>query len=217
MKKILAIILTFLAIVPVVLADVAPRYINSIRRYGVGFTKVQSPLVMRQEPKADGKVLETLNFDYKNNASCEINTNKCGIDEVFAQYSVNKKIAFLSTVDTIQDWNLVCFNQSEMPVCGWVEEKNNKYYNWIDFFEEFGKKYGVYLYKDLQKSDKIIYAAPLTETNSTGSIEMPRHISPWLIRGNWMLVKVVEFNNQSKTGWVRFRGNDGKLRMFVNF
>ena len=45
---------------------------------------------------------------------------------------------------------------------------------------------------------------------------MPRFISPWLIRGNWMLVKVKDFKD-SKTGWIQFRGSDGKLRLFVKF
>ena len=88
--------------------------------------------------------------------------------------------------------------------------------SFIEFFEQFGKKYGIYLFKDLKKPDKILYAAPLKETNSLGSIEMPRFISPWLIRGNWMLVKVKDFKD-SKTGWIQFRGSDGKLRLFVKF
>lgn len=205
-----------LTFVPVVWADVAPYYINSLRRYGVGFTKIQSPLVMHLEPYKEAKILETLTFDYKNNVSCSINKDKCAIDDIFAQYSTDKKLAFLTTIDIAQGWSMVCFNQADSPVCGWVNEENNKYYNYIDFFEEFGKKYGVYLYKDLKKTDKILYAAPIEQTNTTGSIEMPRFIVPWLVRGNWMLVKVNDFK-ESKTGWIRFRGNDGKLRLFVKF
>ena len=34
------------------MADVMPYYINSLRRYGIGYTKVNSPLVMRREAKA---------------------------------------------------------------------------------------------------------------------------------------------------------------------
>ena len=109
-------------------------------------------------------------------------TNKVNVKNIINEKIItprlNKKIAFLSTVDTTQDWNLVCFNQSEMPVCGWVEEKNNKFYNWTDFFGILGKKYGLYLFKDLQKNDKILFAGPMTQTNTTGSIEFPKSISP---------------------------------------
>ncbi len=198
-------------------ADVTPYYINSLKRYGIGFTKIKSPLVMKIEPKKDSRILETLNFDFNDNASCQINKTKCEFDDIFAQYSKEKKLAFLTTIDSTEGWNLVCFNQLQAPVCGWVEDSENKHYNYIEFFNEFGKKYGVFLFKDVYKTDKILYAAPLKETNTTGSIELPKYIAPWLIRGNWMLVKVSDFNNKAKTGWIKYRGNDNKLRMFVKF
>ena len=47
------------------------------------------------------------------------------------------------------------------------------------------------------------------------AIEMPKYISPWLVRGNWVLVKVHDFNNQFKTGWFEYRGSNGKLKMFI--
>ena len=225
MKKIKnLIILNFIlslifSISSVAIADVMPYYINSMRRYGIGYTSVSSPVVLRQTPNSEGKILETLNFNYATNeTSCLENKQRCSQDEVFAVFSQTKKIAHLTTLDESEDWSLVCFNQAQSPVCGWVkEDAKNKFYNWSDFFEIFGKKYGLYLFKDIQKTDKILYAAPVKQSNTTGSIEMPRVITPWLIRGNWILVKVHDFNNQMKTGWLNFRGNDGKLKVFVKF
>ncbi len=199
-------------------ADVMPYYINSLRRYGIGYSEVSAPLILRREPKVDGEILETLNFNFKEEKTiCEKNTDRCDIDEVFAAYSKSKKIAFMTTLDYTDGWSLVCFNQAELPVCGWVEEQKAKYYTLAEFFDTFGKKYGVYLFKDLQKSDKILYGAAAKQSNSLGSIEMPKAINPWLIRGNWMLVKVHDFNNQFKTGWLNYRGTDGKLKLFVKF
>jgi len=218
MKKIFISLFIFLNLYLVAVADVMPYYINSLRRYGIGYTQVTSPLVMRREPKLDAEILETLNFNYKiEETTCEKNKERCDINEVFASYSKSKKIAFMTTLDSVDGWNLVCFNQSEMPVCGWVEEEKNKYYTIAEFFEIFGRKYGVYLFKDLQKIDKVLYAAPVKQTNSTGSLEMPKIINPWLIRGNWMLVKAMDFQSKAKTGWLNYRGNDGKLRLFVKF
>lgn len=218
MKKIFLSFFIFISIYSLAQADVMPYYINSLRRYGVGYTKVQSPLVMRREAKTDGEILEILNFNFKQEeTTCEKNKDKCEIDEVFASYSKTKKLAFMTTLDSTDGWNLVCFNQSSMPVCGWVEEENNPYYTISEFFEIFGKKYGIYLFKDLQKTDKILYAAPVKQTNSTGSLEMPKTINPWLIRGNWMLIKALDFQGKPKTGWLNYRGNDGKLKVFVKF
>lgn len=216
MKKLLISFLIFLNLAA--LAEVMPYYINSLKRNGIGFTSVQSPLVMRRTPSDDGEILETLNFDYLGSASCLINKSRCSLDEVFAAYSENKKIALLTTLDVSENWSLVCFNQLEKPVCGWVDEKsNNKYYNWGDLFNIFGRKYGLYLFKDLQKSDKVLYAGHMKQTNATGSIELPKRITPWLVQGNWVLVKVNDFNNQLKTGWLNYRDDRGKLKVFVKF
>ncbi len=217
MKRILFLILIFFSVVIKANADVMPYYINSLKRYGIGYSLVQSPVIMRQEPNSQGKILETLNFNYNNEASCIMNNTRCSIDEIFAAYSTKNKVALLTTLDTTEGWDLVCFNQLQNPICGWVSQKQSKFYNWSEFFDYFGKKFGVYLFKDLQKTDKILYAAPLKQTNATGSIEIPRKITPWLVRGNWLLVKVYDFNNQQKTGWINFRGDNGKLKLFVKF
>ncbi|MBQ8636263.1 hypothetical protein IJX73_00570 [bacterium] len=218
MKKILLLFFIFFNLCAMALADVMPYYINSLRRYGIGYTQVQSPLVMRREAKGDGEILETLKFNFKKEETiCEKNKDRCDINEVFAAYSKSKKLAFLTTLDYTEGWSLVCFNQTERPVCGWVQEVPNKYYTWGDFFGILGKKYGLYLFKDLQKVEKKLYGAPIKQSNPTGSIEMPKLITPWLVRGNWVLVKVNDFQNQLKTGWINFRGDDGKLKLFVKF
>ena len=219
MKKLLITFLIFLNISA--LADVMPYYINSLRRYGIGYTSVQSPLVMRRIPSHEGEILETLNFDFKGSASCLVNKTRCSMDEIFAAYSETNKIALLTTLDENENWSMVCFNQSDRPVCGWVEKKlNNRYYNWNDFLNIYGRKYGLYLYKDLQKADKVLYAAPMKQSNTTGSIELAKSITPWLVRGNWVLVKVMDFGNQgvqNKTGWINYRSDNGKLKLFVKF
>lgn len=215
MKKIFLTLIVIINLYLSVNADVLPYYSNSLRRYGIGYTKVQSPLVMKREAKDDGEVLEKLNFDFKGNVFCEINKDRCQIEEVFSAYSKDKKIALMTTLDETQDWTLVCFNQQERPVCGWIKMDENKFYNWSDFFGELGKKYGIYFFKDVQKTDKIMYAAPMKQTNSVGSVELPKSVFPWLVRGNWILVKVHDLNNQFKTGWINFRDDFGKLKVFV--
>ena len=84
MKKITLIFLSFFVFAifsQIVKADILPYYSHSLRRYGIGFTSVVSPLVMYQTPSEEGKILETLNFDYKGNATCSINPEKCSIDD----------------------------------------------------------------------------------------------------------------------------------------
>ena len=218
LNKIIIIFFIFFSLAQMALAEVMPYYINSFRRYGVGLTSVASPLVLRNAPSEEGNIIETVNFDYKTEeVSCLVNKERCSQEEVFSAFSPKRKLAFLTTMDESDKWSFVCFNQSERPVCGWAKEDTNKFYTWTEFFGTFGKKYGIYLFKDLKKADKILYAAPVKQSNSTGSIEIPRMISPWLVSGNWLLVKVYDYNNQTKTGWLNFRDNYGKLKLFVKF
>lgn len=219
MKKITLLVFLFIGFSISALAEleVMPYYTSSIKRAGVGFTMATSPLIMRQEAKADGKILETLNFDFKSEPVCSINKQKCNLDDIFVVYKEDKKIAFLSAIDETDGWSLVCFNQSQSPVCGWVKEDKNKFYTTREFFDHYGKKYGMYFFKDVQKPDRTMYSAPVKQTNSVGIAEMPKFISPWLFQGNWVLVKVLDFGNSQKTGWLNFRSDMGKLKMFVRF
>ena len=60
----------------------------------------------------------------------------------------------------------------------------------------------------------------MKQSNTTGSVELPRYIKPWLVRGNWVLVKVADFSSkgtENKTGWLNYRGDNGKLKLFVKF
>ena len=75
MKKLFIVFLIFLNCA--VLADFMPYYVNALRRYGIGFTSVQSPLVMRRTASDDGEILETLHFDFKTGeTSCLINKSR---------------------------------------------------------------------------------------------------------------------------------------------
>ena len=37
-----------------------------------------------------------------------------------------------------------------------------------------------------------------------------------LLRGNWMLVTIVDIGNEPKVGWIKWRNEDGTLMIFPN-
>ncbi len=215
MKKFF-ILIALILIVQRAQADIIPHYINSIRHFGIGFTRVKSPLIIKEEPSGSSKMLETVSFDYNNNVRCKVNKNNCDLEKIFSVYSNQRKLAFLTTLDETEGFVYVCYND-EKPLCGWVDDKNNTFYNWNSFFNVLGKKYGLYAFKDISDNDKLIFASPDRASNSLGSLEFPKYISPWLVQGNWVLAKIYDFNSKIKTGWLNFRGDDGKLRLFVKF
>ena len=196
-------------------ADVMPYYVDSLNNNLIGFCKVESPLNIRQEPSENSAITETLDFDYNNSLQCSSGT--CSFEKVFSVYSKKNKVAMLSTVDETEGWAKVCYNEIN-PFCGWIkEDDNNKFYNWRDFYGVLGKKYGLYPFKNIEKKDKILYSSNKYDSNSTGKMLLPKIIFPWLVSGNWILVKAHDYDNSIKTGWINFRDENGKLKYFVKF
>ena len=196
--------------------NVVPYYFSSLKVSPVGFTFVKSPLNMRNIPDRNAPVVEVVSFDFDDNISC-FRDEGCKVSEVFSVYVKEKKVAVMSAVDKTDEWNFVCFNKSKNKTCGWVEDKDNKFYGLMDFYNIFGRKYGLYILHDLSKADRTIYSSPTKNTNSTGELMLPKSITPWLVQGNWILVKVLDFDNDKKTGWFNFRDESGRLKLFVNF
>ena len=207
--------LVFLMLFLSAIADVIPYYFSSIKNSPMGFVFVKSPVIMRNLPQKEANVVEMVNFDFQNNVSCFKN-NECKIEEVFTTYLSDKKTAIMTAVDESQGYSLVCFNQKN-GFCGWVSEEENKFYTLNEFINIYGKKNGLYILKDLSKSEKVLYASNSIQTNSTGEIKLAHSIIPWLIRGNWILVKVVDLGYEKKTGWFNYRDENGKLKLFVKF
>ena len=135
------ILLLFILTTSFCFADILPYYYGNLKNTAIGFVKVSSPLEIRSEPSSESEIIETIEFDYQNHFSCT--SKQCIPEKIFSAYSEKNKIALLSATDESQNWIKVCFN-SEKPLCGWVKEDKNKFYNWSDFYNHLGKKYGLY-------------------------------------------------------------------------
>ena len=42
----------------------------------------------------------------------------------------------------------------------------------------------------------------------------PEQIELMYIRGNWMLIRVIDFDQSAPVGWIRWRSDDGKIFVF---
>ena len=71
-------------------ADVMPYYVNSLRRYGIGYTEVKSPLVMKRDIKEDSETLEVLSFNFKEEiTTCEITFSSANTGNTVAKTNAN--------------------------------------------------------------------------------------------------------------------------------
>ena len=84
---------------------------------------------------------------------------------------------------------------------------------WINFYNTYGKKYGLRLLKSAPETCKDIKASPEDLAQTISTINMPQKINLSVIRGNWALVSVMDLDRMPKTGYIRWRSDDG-IRYF---
>ena len=78
----------------------------------------------------------------------------------------------------------------------------------------FGKKHGLYLLDD---SNKNLYSKAEDGAQVVDSFKYAKYIEPWFVNGNFLMVKIIDYDNKQKTGYIRWRTDDGKLLVFVKF
>ena len=93
--------------------------------------------------------------------------------------------------------------------------KNSKFIPWKDFLLQYGKKYGIILFTDEFIGDKKLYAQGDETSKVVDNFDYPKHIMPWFVNGNWLLVKLYDYDDEQKTGYIRWRNDDGSLRVFI--
>ena len=232
MKKIfIYILISFFSVFQAVFADSAfqyanpsytnftPYYTNSVNHYGIGAARVTNFIEIYEKPDLNSKVLQRI---YWNNIGNFVVSNKTKMQkpsDIFILYSPKENMVFLSVEDEDDDWINVCFDQKNLKF-GWVKKENGKhgakFYSYKDLFFEFGKKHGIYTFRNLPADFKTLHSSPSIESNVVDEFDYPKFITPWLIQGNWMLVKVVTMNNETKTGWFHWRSDNGRLYGFIN-
>lgn len=218
MKKLLILFAFFIFITPLAsLADFMPTYTNSLRHYGMGATRVMNNVKIYEQPNEKSNVLYQFYWNNAQDFLCTTQQGSCSMSNIFAAYIPGENLAFLSTDDENSEWVKVCYDQKNL-LFGWIKKSDGaKFYTWKDLFYRYGKKYGVYAFRNTAKKYKELHAKPSAESMVVDSFDISKYITPWLIQGNWMLVKVIDIDNTTKTGWVQWRNEDGSLNGFMNF
>jgi len=196
-----------------------PSYTNSVSHFGIGAARVTNFVEIYEKPDLASDTIQRL---YWNNIGNFITSNKDETSkpsEIFLIYSPKENQVFLSVEDENEDWIKVCYNQKKLKF-GWVKKENGKngakFYSYKDLFFEYGKKYGIYTFRNLPENFRTLHSSPDKASSIVDEFDYPKFISPWLIQGNWMLVKVVTMDNKTKTGWFNWRSNEGRLFGLVN-
>lgn len=215
MKKILLLTINFLlflfvSILPVN-ADVVPRYSDNIRYTGIGAFNLPNEFDIYTEPNELSTKITTIKWNEKGLINTDIKEN-----ELFVSFIPSENIAYCSVDDEIDGWVKIFYSQS-LGKSGWVKTTpKNRYVSWLGFYMSWGRKNGVYFFKDMPDINKRLMSSPDASSQKLWGITYPKFIKLTLVRGNWMMVKLVDFGNEVKIGWIQWRDENGKFLIFPN-
>lgn len=194
-------------------ADRIPSSSKSIRHYGIGVLKLQEDFCIFAKPDEKSKNIQKFILPVPQQSAIIKETQKTVNPYIV---SIPKKHEFYAAVSEYpeEDWIEIYFNQNGKET-GWTKiSDKSDFLTWKEFVYKYGKKNGLTLMKDVPDSEFRLYSQDNEDSQIVDEFTYPQYISLRMIRGNWMLITVVDSGNIYKTGWFRWRTDDGKLRVF---
>ena len=206
MKKFL-IILCMLFTLPV-FADVMPFYMDSIPKSAIGVYQTGESITIFSHPEANSDVVKKINFSYQPETMP---------DGVFALLINEKKLGFLYVSDIGDDgWVQVIYDK-QTGAKGWVlTEDRLQFLPWLNFYNMYGRKYGLRLLKDTPEDIEVLRSKSDDLSQNVAKLVYVKQIKLTALRGNWALVTVVDIDRPPKTGYLRWRSNEGVIYAFPN-
>lgn len=206
MKKLLLII-CMMFILPV-FADVMPFYVNSIPKDAIGMYQTGENITIYSEPEANSKAIKNVEFSYKPETMP---------DGMFAVLLNEKKLGFLYVSDIGDDgWVEVIYDR-HTGARGWVlTEDKFQFLPWLSFYNMYGRKYGLRLFKDTPDEIEVLRAKSEETSQNVDKLNYVKQIKLTAIRGNWALVSVFDIDKTPKTGYLRWRSDEGVIYAFPN-
>ena len=206
MKKILLIICMFFMLP--VFADNMPFYVDTIPKDAIGMFQIGDNITIYSHPEANSKVVKKMNFSYNPETMP---------DNTFALLINEKKLGFLYVSDIGDDgWVEVIYNRMNNSR-GWVQTEDRfQFMPWLSFYNMYGRKYGLRLMKDAPEDVENLHSKSEDLSQNVSKLRYVKQIRLTAIRGNWALVSVVDIDKTPKTGYLRWRSDDGKIYAFPN-
>lgn len=206
MKRFL-LVLCMMFILPV-FADVMPFYVNTIPKDAIGMYQTGDNITIYSEPEANSKAIKSFNFSYKAETMP---------DGIFALLLNEKKLGFLYVSDIGDDgWVEVIYDKFT-GARGWVlTEDRFQFLPWLSFYNMYGRKYGLRLFKDAPDEIEVLRSKSEETSQNVAKLNYVKQIKLTAVRGNWALVSVFDIDKTPKTGYMRWRSDDGVIYAFPN-
>ena len=213
MKKIL-LILAILLLLPVKIyaaENVVPDYVSLKNNDAIGLYQAPNEIVLYKEPSESSTIVHSISW-----IGSQIFPQSINADDLFVVYMPKKNLGFLAVVDETEDWVQVRYDNDANSL-GWIKNDDPyRFMSWIMFYNMYGKKYGLKLLKEAPEDVKNIHASSDDNSQIISTINMPQKINLTAIKGNWALVSVLDIDKTPKTGFVRWRSDNGVKYYFPN-
>lgn len=206
LKKLLIIFIMFVSLP--VFADTMPFYIDSIPKGTLGLYQIDKALTLFSHPDANSEVIKTFEFSYNPETMP---------DNMFALLLNEKQLGFLYVSDISEEgWVQVIYDK-QTGAKGWVMTVDRMQFQpWLNFYNLYGRKYGLRLLKDAPEDVEVLKAKPEELAQTISKFNYVKQIKLTVLRGNWALVSVFDIDKTPKTGYLRWRSDDGVIYAFPN-
>ena len=210
MKKIIFTAILFFSLAASALAvDILPEFVIPAAPITYGVYQVGHGIALYSEPNDKAPVVKKITWNTEG-----IIPNDLTFADLFAVYIGKKDLALMSVTDETDDWVEVIYDNRK-GLKGWIKKDDPfKFNTWMNFYNMYGRKYGLYILKGAPESVKNIKSAPDESSQFIAEMNMPTKIKLNVIRGNWALVSVLDLDRTPKTGYIRWRGDDGIHYLF---
>lgn len=201
------IILIMLFALPV-FADTAPFYMDSIPKRTIGMYQVDKELILYSNPDFKSDVIKKVEFTFNPESMP---------DGMFGVLINEKQLGFLYVSDIGDDgWVEVIYDKFT-GAKGWVQTIDRmQFLPWLNFYNLYGRKYGLRLMKDAPDEIENLYAKSEDMSQIVSKLRFVQQIKLTVVRGNWALVSAFDVDKTPKTGYLRWRGANGEIYAFPN-
>ena len=210
MKKILIFLSVFSALIlPVNAKNVMPSHVSKNTTNTLGVYQANKEITLYDEPRDDANIVTHISWEGDN----IFPTNK-DFANVFLVYLPQKELALLAVTDETEEWVEVLYDNTT-GLRGWLKKDDPyKFMSWLSFYNIYGKKYGLYFLKDTPDTIKDLHSGTEDNAQVVSHLRYPEQIKLRVMRGNWALVSVLDLDRTPKTGYIRWRSDEGIKYLF---
>ena len=190
-------------------ADVMPQTVSTKYTATLGLYQASNEITLYKEPRENAPVVHSIKWNEK-----EVFPDSINFSDLFVVFIPSKRLALMAVTDETEDWVQVIYNNSDGST-GWMKKDDPyKFMSWLNFYNMYGRKYGLYVLKDAPETVNDLHSATDESSQIVTRMKMPEFIKLHAVKGNWVLVSFSDIEDKPKTGYIRWRADNGIKYLF---